>query len=154
MDIRELLESFKTGEADKQEVGESLCSPAETPVTEAWTTPPEVFVPAVVATAPVVEVPETAPVETPVPPVVVAPVKHVTKTTGDKRGRPVLYDTSTMEVGDFLVYHGKLASGRVLASLNGNKETGRKFQATETDVEIVVDGSYAKVTEVHITRKA
>ena len=149
MDIHELLRSFKAGEGDNEEVGEALCTPAAEKAT-GWAVPKEDFVPAVVATpvevvvpdAPVV-VAEPAPVAPVVETPVVKPVRPRTERVPSssekpKRGRKVMYDTTRMEIGESLVYDGKLASGRVLASLNGDKVTGRRFQATETDAVVLI----------------
>ena len=132
MDIHAIIAAFKAGEGDKEEVGEALLN---APVKEkhgGWAAPKEEFVPAAVAPVAEVKVPETVVVPVVVEPVpVVAPT--IKKVHSDKRGRPVLYDTTNLKVGEFVVYEGKLSSARVYASLKGDKETGLKFQATETD---------------------
>ena len=91
----------------------------------------------VVPEAPVVDVPKETPLVEPAIERVAAPKP--------KRGRKTVYEVEGLDVGEYIVYRGKLESGRVLASLKG-KDNTKKFHATVVEVE--------GVPEVRISRKS
>jgi hypothetical protein len=130
MGIAELIRELQNGNGDNEVVGNSL-APNEAPVF-VEEPPVPVVVEETETPVPVVETEEL-----PVPDVEVVE-EHVEVldfgVKKSRRGRRTVYDTTTMKVGEHIVYNGSLSSGRVLASLKG--KGGKKFQATENKGQI------------------
>lgn len=154
MSIKELIAAMQAGVGDNEVVGENLGGPSfsamVTPIAVSAVQEASV-VPEPENTTVTVETPSL--VETPVKEDIQAPETVVPAVGKPKRGRKMVYDLSDMAVGDYIVYDGKLSSGRVLASLKG-KEGGKRFQAKEVEFNMAVGKEYVKASEVRITRKA